>query len=55
MEIEIKITQEIEDDVTTEEIYEWVKYVTGYSGSMSLDNPLCDLELEAREVDFYEK
>lgn len=38
-------------DATDNQIQEWVEYCTGYRGSISMDNPLNQYDLEADSVD----
>jgi hypothetical protein len=37
-------------DSTDEEIREWLRYKLGNSPSISLDNPLCEKEIQAMPV-----
>lgn len=40
-EVTLTITIPI-DDVTEEQIREWIEFETGYCASMSANNPLCE-------------
>lgn len=48
---EIKITVTAPEDCTDEQFQEWAEFNLGYRGSISCDNPLCDYDLEASDVD----
>lgn len=48
-EITITVTAPVE--CTDEQFNEWVMFNTGYTASISVDNPLCDEPLEAETID----
>lgn len=50
MEKEITITVSAPIECTDEQFEEWVEYCLGYTGGISMDNPLCEYDLEANEV-----
>lgn len=48
-EIKIIVTAPVE--CTEEQFKEWAEYCTGYSSSISLNNPLCDQKMEADDIE----
>lgn len=52
IEVRIKVTPPVA--ATREEIQEWVEYCTGYCGGISEDNPLCEYDMQADDVDVYD-
>jgi|JI10StandDraft_1071094.scaffolds.fasta_scaffold5215924_2 hypothetical protein len=48
-EIKIIVTAPVE--CTDAQFNEWVMFNTGYTASISVDNPLCDEPLEAETID----
>ena len=53
MEKEIRVTVSAPIECTDEQFEEWVKYCLGYTGQISLENPLHEYDLEAKDVDVY--
>jgi hypothetical protein len=51
MEINITI-QKPDIDCTQEEFREWLYYELGYSGSIKMDNPLADEQLEITDINY---
>ena len=47
MKIKVEFIQKIPDGISNEDIFEWIQYLTGVAGSMSLKNPLRSKDLEA--------
>ena len=37
-------------DCTEQQLDEWVEFQVGHIGSMSVDNPLCEYDIEASSV-----
>lgn len=50
---EISITVTVPIDCTEEQFEEWVYAELGYRGGVSLENPLCEYDLEAEQVSIY--
>jgi hypothetical protein len=46
----VEMIVEIPCSATQEEVEQWIKFETGYTGSLNLDNPLSDYELETKSV-----
>lgn len=49
----MKYKIELEIDVPCEswsDVRDWASYRTGYTGGLSLDNPLSNIELEAQRI-----
>ena len=53
MEKEIRINVAAPVECTDEQFQEWVEFCLGYSGSISMENPLYGYYLEAKDVDVY--
>lgn len=51
MKIEVTFDLEVSAKYTKQEIFEWIYYKLGYSGSMLLGNRLCDVDLDPLHVD----
>jgi len=51
MEKEVKINVVAPVECTEEQFEEWVKYCTGYTGSININNPLHEYDLDATYVD----
>lgn len=45
----IVITVDIPEDVKTTDVREWAKFRTGYTASIKDDNPLANVDMEAKE------
>lgn len=50
MEKKVTITIKTPVECTEQQFEEWIKFCVGYTASMSCENPLCDYELEAKDV-----
>jgi hypothetical protein len=48
---EIRITVTAPEDCTDEEFRLWAEFCLGYRGSLSMEHPLVDYDLEAETVD----
>ncbi len=53
MEKEVRINVVAPVECTEEQFQEWVEYCLGYRGSISMQNPLHEYDLEAKDVDVY--
>lgn len=49
MEKEITITVVAPVECTDEQFDEWVRFSVGYTGQISIDNPLADYSMEAHD------
>lgn len=47
-----KITIEVDlpDDVSQSQVREWASFQTGYTGFLDGDNPMADMDLEAKTI-----
>lgn len=52
IEREVTITVVAPVECTEEQFDEWVKFCTGYSGSISADNPLAEYDIEAMGINY---
>lgn len=48
--INIAVKFVVPTNATDDQIEEWVKYRLGYSGEIDLKNPICDYEIEAKNI-----
>ena len=48
--VKIEISVKVPADATEQHIREWVRFVTGYCGQISMSNPLHDQSLEAESI-----
>ena len=48
----VSLVIEVPDDNATErEVEQWIEFKTGYRGSLSGSNPLCDADMKANWVE----
>ena len=50
MKRSITITVDSPTDCTEEQFREWVEYCLGYSGSIKIENPLSEYDLETTSI-----
>lgn len=50
MEREVTISITSPCDCTEEQFQAWIEYCVGYSGEVSMDNPLHEYDMEANSV-----
>lgn len=50
--IYVTFDMDIEQDATYQEIQNWLAYVLGMRGELSLNNPLIDVELKANAINY---
>ena len=49
---EIRFNVKVGTECTAQEFRDWIEFVLGYTGVISIENPLCDTELYNAEIDF---
>ncbi len=50
MRVIVEMIIDLPCSATQDEAEAWIKFETGYTGSISCDNPLSDYEIEAKSV-----
>lgn len=48
---EVRITVTSPEECTEEQFLEWIEFCTGYTGSISIENPLHEYDMNATNVD----